>query len=160
MRLLASLLALGCLLALWPARAAQAETLAVIVPQSHGGGIVEPVELSLIYWRKKLYWKDGKRIQPVNLASENPLRRQFSRTVLGSLPETQTEYWNIQYYHGISPPHVVNSQEAMLRFVAETPGAIGYVGACVADSRVKAIAWVDENGTTTTRPADIDCSRR
>jgi ABC-type phosphate transport system substrate-binding protein len=160
MRLLISLSAFACLLAFWPAHAALDDTLAVIVPQNHGGGIVEPTELSLIFWRKKLYWKDGKRIQPVNLASENPLRRLFSREVLGSLPENQTEYWNIQYYHGISPPHVVNSQEAMLRYVAETPGAIGYVSACVADSRVKAIAWVNESGVSTTRPADIDCSRR
>lgn len=160
MRLLTPFLVFACLLAVWPAHSAHAETLAVIVPQNYPVNIVEPAELSLIYWRKKLYWKDGKRIQPVNLSSEHPLRRQFSRQVLGSLPESQTEYWNIQYYHGVSPPHVVSSEEAMLRYVAETPGAIGYVSACRVDDRVRAIAWVDEHGATTLRPTDISCSPR
>ncbi len=40
---------------------------------------------------------------------------------------------------GISPPHVVASQEAVMRFVANTPGVIGYVAACKVDKRVKVI---------------------
>lgn len=157
MRFACTLIAFVCMLALWPARAANAETLAVVVPLAHTGNLVEPAELSLIFLRKRLYWKSGKRIQPVNLATDNPLRRQFSREVLGSLPETQTEYWNIQYYHGISPPHVVSSQEAMLRFVAETPGAIGYVDACNADKRVKVVGWINENGFSA-QPPSLDCA--
>lgn len=160
MRRLIPIIASACLLAIWPARAASPDVLAVIVPPAYAGRALESPELSLIFWRKKLYWKDGKRIQPVNLSSDNPLRRQFSREVLGSLPETQNEYWNILYYHGTSPPHVVHSQEAMLRFVAETPGAIGYVDACQADSRVKVIAWLDENGLTVTKPDNLSCDPR
>jgi hypothetical protein len=141
-----------CLLTVLPVEAAEPTVLAVIVPQAYTGGTLSTAELSLIFLRKKLYWKDGRRIQPVNLAPENPLRRKFSHAVLGSLPESQTEYWNIQYYHGISPPHVVSSQEAMLRFVAETPGAVGYIDVCMVDMRVKAIAWIGEDGLTGTRP--------
>jgi hypothetical protein len=157
MRRLIPFTVLSCLLVMWPA-AAGAETLAVIVPSGYASKPIEAAELSLIFWRKKLY-KDGKRLQPVNLPIDNALRRLFSRQILGSLPETQTEYWNIQYYHGTSPPHVVGSQEAMLRFVSETPGAIGYVEACRVDNRVKAIAWLDENGLTTGRPDDLFCGQ-
>lgn len=158
MRAVFSFALLACVVALWPSAAA-AETLAVIVPQGYTAKPMEAAELSLIFWRKKLY-KDGRRLQPVNLPIDHSSRRLFSQQILGSLPETQTEYWNILYYHGTSPPHVVHSQEAMLRFVAETPGAIGYVEACRADSRVRVIAWLDENGLTTTRPDSLSCHER
>jgi hypothetical protein len=39
-------------------------------------------------------------------------------------------YWNEQYFKGISPPFVLSSMEAVRRFVASTPGAIGYVLDC------------------------------
>jgi hypothetical protein len=150
---------LGSLLAMLPvlATAADGDAIAVIVPRHMTITSITPGELSLIFWRKKLYWADGKRMHPLNLPTDNPLRRQFSQHILGSLPETQTDYWNDQYYHGNSPPHVVNSQEAMLRYVTESPGGIGYVQACKVDSRVKAILWIRGDGSVTNTPPVLDC---
>ena len=150
---------LGLLLALLPAigGSAEGDVIAVVVPRHMAISSITPVELSLIFWRKKLYWADGKRMHPLNLPTDNPLRRQFSQRILGSLPEAQTDYWNDQYYHGNSPPHVVNSQEAMLRYVTESPGGIGYVHACKVDSRVKAILWLRADGSATTAPPVLDC---
>jgi len=125
---------------------ATAEVLAVIASHNHNIRQIDSSELSLIFWRKKLYWPDGKHIQAVNYSANNPLRLQFSLSVLRSAPETQTDYWNGLYFHGISPPHVVDSQEAMLRFVADTAGAIGYIDACKLDNRVKALAWISVDG--------------
>lgn len=133
--------------------------IAVIIPRGEVVKALGEVELSLIFLRKKLYWAGSKRIRPVNLSTDQPIRRQFSQRILGSLPESQAEYWNVLYFHGTSPPHVVNSEEAMLRFVAETPGAIGYVSACKVDSRVSAIAWISANGRYTTFAPEIDCNR-
>ena len=153
-------LLLAPLLGLSPALAvpAEAEVIAVIVPRSMAITSISPVELSLIFWRKKLYWADGKRMHPLNLPTDNPLRRQFSQRILGSLPEAQTDYWNDQYYHGNSPPHVVNSQEAMLRYVTESPGGIGYVHACKVDNRVKAILWIRADGSTSSTQPALDCT--
>ena len=138
---------------------AESGTIAVIVSHSQAKHTLGLEDVSLIYWRKKLYWADGKRIQPINLPTDYPLRRQLSQQVLGSLPETQAEYWNGLYFHGTSPPHVVASQEAMLRFVAETPGAIGYVDACKADNRVKVALWITPDGIgSNTPPANLECS--
>jgi hypothetical protein len=151
---------LGLLLALLPAIASPADSdvIAVIVPRSMTISSISSVELSLIFWRKKLYWADGKRMHPLNLPTDHPLRRQFSQRILGSLPEAQTDYWNDQYYHGNSPPHVVNSQEAMLRYVTESPGGIGYVQACKVDGRVKAILWIRADGSITNTLPPLDCS--
>ncbi|HSH71710.1 MAG TPA: hypothetical protein VK974_01515 [Methylophilaceae bacterium] len=131
--------------------------LAVIVARNQAVRSLSVTEASLIYWRKKLYWADGKRMLPLNLPTDHPLRKAFSQAVLGSLPETQTEYWNGLYYQGTSPPHVVASQEAMLRFVEETPGAIGYVDACKVDARVKVVLWLDESGIASAPVAGKDC---
>ena len=115
-------------------------------------------ELSLIYWRKQLYWPKGLRIKPVNLRSEHLLRQQFSQTVLGSLPKKQIDYWNGQYFNGVLPPYSVNSEEAVLRYVAQTNGAIGYVDACNVDNRVKAVLWIVNNQVTDNEPNIKNCA--
>jgi hypothetical protein len=134
-----------------------AEVIAVIVPRTHSVQPNEVNELSLIFWRKKLYWADGKRIQTLNYAANNPLRLQFSLSVLKSRPESQSDYWNGLYFHGISPPHVVGSQEAMLRFVADTPGAIGYIDVCKLDDRVKPLVWIGEEGNVLSSAPNYEC---
>lgn len=115
-------------------------------------------ELRLIYWRKQLYWPMGRRIKPVNLASEHPLRLQFSQTVLGSVPKKQIDYWNGLYFDGISPPYSVNSEEAVLRYVSQMDGAVGYINACKIDSRVKALAWVVNNQISMSEPINLQCN--
>lgn len=114
-------------------------------------------DLSLIYWRKQLYWPKGQRIKPVNLRSDHPLRQRFSQTVLGSLPKKQIDYWNGQYFNGILPPYSVNSEEAVLRYVAQTSGAIGYVDACLVDERVKAVLWIEQDRISTAAPENLHC---
>ena len=109
-------------------------------------------QLQLIYWRKQLYWPNGKRIKPVNLNTEHPLRAQFSQKVLGSVPKTQIDYWNGLYFNGILPPYAVNSEEAVLRYVTQTDGAIGYVNACKVDNRVKPVYWIVNNQITSNEP--------
>lgn len=116
-----------------------------------------PNSLKLIYLRKQLYWPSGKRIVPVNLHTEHPLRSRFSQSVLGSLPKTQIDYWNGLYFNGIQPPYSVNSEEAAIRYITQTPDAIGYVEACLVDSRVKPILWIDNDQITTNSPDNLQC---
>lgn len=113
-------------------------------------------ELSLIYWRKKIYWHDGIRVHPVNLHAQHPLRLYFSKVVLGSLPNEQADYWNGLYFHGITPPYSVQSQEAVIRYVAMTKGAIGYVDACKLDKRIKAVLWIEANKVSANKPT-LNC---
>jgi len=113
-------------------------------------------ELGLIYWRKKQYWQGGVRMRPVNLHAEHALRIQFSKIVLGSLPASQTDYWNGLYYHGVSPPYSLQSEEAVIRFVTDTKGAIGYVDACKVDARVKPLLWLTDGVVTAQKPS-YDC---
>jgi hypothetical protein len=130
-------------LALWWSiligQARAGEQIAVITHASPSTDMISQEELSRIYRGKKLFWADGTRIIPVNLAADHPCRKRFSRVVLGLLPEEMQEYWNAQYFHGISPPYVLSSEEAVLRFVTETPGAIGYLCTTAITAPVKVL---------------------
>jgi ABC-type phosphate transport system substrate-binding protein len=99
-------------------------------------------EVARIYLRKKLFWDDGTSAIPVNLPADHPLRRDFSYLVLGALPEDFEGYWNAQYFHGVAPPYVLASEEAVLQFVATTPGAIGYVEESVVNDQVQVLLYL------------------
>ncbi len=131
------------------------EPIAVIVAPGHVRNLKKD-DLMLLFKRKKLFWADGIKAQPVNLPASHPLRRSFSQVVLGHTPEELEKYWNDLYFHGISPPYVLASDEAVLRFVAETPGAIGYVPFCSADSRV-AVVFVIASGHIIEDIPAIEC---
>jgi ABC-type phosphate transport system substrate-binding protein len=100
--------------------------------------------ISLIYKRKQKYWENGTRIQPVNLPTTHPLRRAFSQTILGQAPEALEDYWREMYFHGVLPPYVLASEEAVILFVSTTPGAIGYVSVCVPEHGVDVVLMVGE----------------
>lgn len=112
--------------------------------------------LNLIYWRKQRFWPTGMRVKPVNLRSQNPLRIQFSQTILSSIPRTQVDYWNGQYFNGILPPYTVDSEEAVIRYVAQTKGAIGYINACNIDQRIKPLLWI-YNGKLSRHAPRLSC---
>ena len=154
-QLLLAVLLCGVALPGWPD---EEETLAVIVAPSQAGRLAGLADLALVYRRKRLLWESGERMQPVNLPPEHPLRRVFTQRVLGTTPQGMAEYWSAMYFHGISPPHVMASEEAVLRFVAETPGALGYVYACHADARVKPVLWLLHNGEAVTQPPALKCA--
>lgn len=137
---------LSALLCAFAAPAQADEAIAVIVAPQHGDARFDVSDLALVFRRKRQYWPDGSRIQPVNLAADDPVRIAFSRAVLGADPTALDNYWNEEYFRGIRPPYVVGSSEAMLRFVADTPGAVGYVSACQASSAVAVIAYIDSGG--------------
>lgn len=157
MRLTVAIIALSCLAAQTAGFAAEKTVIAVIVANEHPIKTISLAELRLIYWRKKTYWANGQRMHPVNLPADHPLRLQFSTSILGSLPSAQNDYWNGLYFHGTSPPHVVYSDEAVIRYIQETTGSIGYVDACKIDARVKPVFWIMPNGDMSSDLPNFSC---
>lgn len=65
---------------------------------------------------------------PVNLPAGHPLREQFLQSIIGQNEDQYTGYWLVRRYVGKgTPPHELGTVEEVARFVAETPGAVGYV---------------------------------
>ena len=92
-----------------------------------------------VFLRKIFVDKDGQRLIPVNLPAGSPLREVFVQEVTRLPDAQQDDYWNRQYFQGVSPPYVLASQQAVVRFVAATPGAIGYVASCYVDASVRVV---------------------
>lgn len=84
----------------------------------------------------------GQPLIPVNLPSRSPLREAFSSVALHMDDAQQQDYWDRQYYQGVSPPYVLASSSAVVRFVAQTPGAIGYVEPCAVDATVHVVLTI------------------
>ncbi|MDE2155016.1 MAG: hypothetical protein KGJ32_03855 [Xanthomonadaceae bacterium] len=105
--------------------------------------------LRAIYLKKIFIGPDGRRLIPVNLPPGNPLRDAFSHVLIDMRDAQLQEYWNRQYFQGTSPPYVLGSQKAVVRFVAETPGAIGYVWPCHVDSSVRTVLLISLSAPAT-----------
>jgi hypothetical protein len=131
------------LLALCGAATAAADNrVAVIAMPGAQPTALSTEDLALVYRRRKQF-VGGQRVQPLNLPSAHPLRRFFSQQVLQRSPEELEDHWRDLYFNGIFPPFVLASEEAVLRFVATTPGAVGYVPLCLVDKRVAVVAVID-----------------
>jgi hypothetical protein len=133
-------LAVGALLALAlrlgapgaPAAGAQAAPAAPFVVVAHPGvpdARLNAGEVRRIFLLRRRFWRDGSPIHPVNLPAASATRLAFSRAVLGGTPRELTDYFNDLYFHGTRPPPVLESERAVLLYVARVPGAVGYAPA-------------------------------
>lgn len=138
-QLLIALLACGCLWARDSAGSTAQVQVAVITAEPAPQLTLDRDTLRNVYLKKIFVDRKGQRLVPVNLPPESALRVAFIHTVI-HLPDGQLEdYWNRQYFQGVSPPYVLASQQAVVRFVAATPGAVGYVATCHVDSSVRVV---------------------
>lgn len=95
-------------------------------------------DVAQIYLKRRRFWDDGSPVVPLNLLSGTPLRERFSRVVLRDSEARLADYWNRQYFYGIFPPATLASTEAVRRYVASDPNAIGYLPASEVDDSVRA----------------------
>ena len=122
--------------------AGQEGRVAVIVhPERHVTLSVE--EVAQIYLRRKRMWDDGSPIVPLNLPSQTHLRSRFSLRVLRQTDARLADYWNRQYFNGILPPATLASTEAIRRYVASDPNAIGYVPAAEVNGSVRVVLQLE-----------------
>lgn len=136
MRVLACLLvsALLWLATVPPAPAGELE-LAVIVHPSRAASLTREV-LKRIYLKRQRFWDDGHAIVAINQEGATPARETFTRLVFGDEAARLPAYWNQQYFDGVLPPIILGSEEAVVRYVASRPDAIGYVDARHVDASV------------------------
>jgi hypothetical protein len=87
-----------------------------------------------VYLRRRRIWPDGTPSLPVNLPADHPVRRAFSRRVLGRLPEDLQSHWGRLAFDGVRPPPVLQTAQAVCAYVAVEPTAIGYVPASAVDA--------------------------
>ena len=136
MRVLACMLASVLLgLTTAPLAAAGELELAVIVHPSRAAPLT-PEALKRIYLKRQRFWGDGHAIVAINQEVATPAREALTRLVFGDEAARLPAYWNEQYFHVVLPPIILGSEEAVVRYVASRPDAIGYVDARHVDASV------------------------
>jgi ABC-type phosphate transport system substrate-binding protein len=102
---------------------------------------VERRFLSQVFLRKTVTWSNGEPIRPVDLPPDTPARRQFTEQIHSRSVAAVKSYWQQVIFSGRGlPPPELATDEAVLRFVARTPGAIGYVSGNADVRAVKVLA--------------------
>ena len=70
----------------------------------------------------------GTTVTPFNLTPEEPERKLFLRNFLHQNEEEYTGYWIVRRAIGKgTPPKEISTAEELIRFITETPGALGYI---------------------------------
>lgn len=122
---------------------ALAGDLAVIVHADREERLGRP-EIAQIYLKKRRFWGNGESIVPVNRNSGSEARELFARRIFGDQANKLGRYWNRQYFQGVLPPATLASDEAVKRFVASEPRAIGYIDADLVDDSVRAVLHIED----------------
>lgn len=92
-----------------------------------GLSTIDRVSLQRIY-TGKVVEMNGARVFPVDLRPGDRLRQRFLELYLGQDEDKYIGYWTVRRYVGKGmPPRELDSQEAVIQYVNQTPGAISYV---------------------------------
>lgn len=94
----------------------------------------------------KQHFAAGVRLIPLQLYAESPLRRQFEEEVLNMSREALREWWIRRHYLGQRPPKVMASAEAVVAFVRQVEGAIGYVPYLLAEDENVTVLYFGGEG--------------
>ncbi len=92
-------------------------------------------------------WPDGERVQPID-QKVNDTRKAFSTDVLGRDLRNVQRYWQRQIFSARSlPPPEVSDDQAVIAFVRQNRGGIGYVSGAANLSGVKQLTVGDRQGS-------------
>ncbi|EGV19521.1 hypothetical protein [Thiocapsa marina] len=121
--------------ALWPTCLTGQET---IVNQSLAPRELTQNEARLYFGMRRRLWADGQPVKIYVLPDDHPLHIAFAKDLLGLFPSQLRTGWDRQIFSGTGQaPTTVANEEEMIRRVASTPGAIGYVSKLPKDPRVR-----------------------
>ncbi|MHB1173928.1 MAG: type 2 periplasmic-binding domain-containing protein [Sulfuriferula sp.] len=130
--------ALLCLCVLY---GANARAVTIIVNPSVTIASVSQNAVRSMFAMKLLQWPDGQPVRVFVLPDDNPLHRAFCKEVLDVYPYQLRQTWDRLVYSGTGQaPIEVNSEEEMLKSVAHTPGALGYLKKIKPGERVRTLS--------------------
>ncbi len=140
---LVTLIILGTVMGAGYARSAFAEVV-VVVNKANPAATVTKKVLERYFLKKTTTWDTGIKIVPIDLPATDPVREDFSKTILGRTPREVESHWISQsLLGGKSAPEVVTNSALVKKYVAADPGAIGYINISDLDDSVKRVEVVD-----------------
>jgi ABC-type phosphate transport system substrate-binding protein len=121
------------------ARAGEAEFRVIVDPESSLTSA--PRELiAEAFLKTSTRWPDGETIRPVDQRSESHARKAFSDSILKRSVAAVRSYWQQRIFSGRGvPPPELDSDDAVVRYVSEHRGAVGYVSAAARTGETKVV---------------------
>lgn len=116
----------------------------VIVNKANPIKQISKSRLSKLLLKKSTKWEDDNVVFPVDQKENSPIRKKFSVVIHGRKISAIKAYWQKMIFSGrqIPPPEKENDA-AVIKFVKEHTGAIGYVSPRASLNQVKKIKIVD-----------------
>jgi ABC-type phosphate transport system substrate-binding protein len=110
------------------ARGEEPVSFRVIVHPSSVVNAIGREELSRIFLRKQRAWRYGEVAMPVDQGENSRVREAFTLAVHQRSVEGVSHYWQQLVFSGRgAPPPTRPNDAAVVEYVAENPGAVGYV---------------------------------
>lgn len=74
----------------------------------------------------------GYDLKPVALTRENRTRTIFNTQIIGLTESRIQSYWAQMKFTGrMTPPRELNDEEALLKYLVDNPGSVGYLSSTV-----------------------------
>jgi TonB family protein len=116
----------------------------VIVHPSNSLTMLTRSEVSNLFLKESALWSDDTVVEPVDLGGESPIREAFSLEIHNRSAGNIRSYWQREIFSGgLVPPLEIESEEQVIDYVRQRPGAIGYVSAGSELDGVKTVAVID-----------------
>jgi len=112
----------------------------VIVRRDEQAAVLDRAFVADAFLKKRTRWPNDEVIHPVDQRREANVRHEFSQAVLKRSVEAVRSYWQQRIFSGRDvPPPEVDSDAAVIRYVRENPGAIGYVSRAVDGDGIRVV---------------------
>ena len=112
----------------------------VIVHPSNPLGAVGRDFMADAFLKKVTRWDDGEAMHPVDLRADAGARRSFSDNVLKRSVSAVKIYWQQRIFSGRGvPPPELDSDQAVIEYVASHRGGVGYVSEAARLDAVKVL---------------------
>ena len=131
------LIAIALVLACTPVLA---QNVVVIVNNSVTESTLDQAALEKIFLGKRSHWADGGAIVPVTLA-DGSIHDTFLEMYVKKNASQFSAFWKQAVFTGKgTPPRSFKTEEELVRYVAATPGAVGYISSRTRAEGVRKIA--------------------
>lgn len=108
--------------------ASQGPGFKVVVHPKNTTASLSRSDVTRLFLKKITEWPDGKPVQPVDQERTAPVRQAFSADVHLKDADAIAAHWQVLVFSGReTPPRILRTDEDVLAFVRQNPGAIGYV---------------------------------
>jgi hypothetical protein len=119
---------LALALRLTAAYADQDLALRIVVDPENPATELSRDDLADVFLKSSTRWPDGTAVRPVDQKSESAVRKTFSERILKRTIAAVRSYWQQRIFSGRDvPPPELESDDAVIRYVREHRGAVGYV---------------------------------